>query len=313
MDTSMSQKQRPRALRAGDRVALVAPASPFDRELFERGVAELRALGFDPVFEESIFEHRGYLAGPAEQRAMALRAAWRDPEIAGIVATRGGYGSAQLLPLLDVAEARRARKPFVGCSDLTALLIFLTSYCDTVCFHGPMVINFGRQAKGYDRSSFLGCVTEPKPLGELVPDGVEVLLGGEAHGPLMGGTLTQVLASLATPHAFAPPKGYVLFLDDVNERPYRIDRMLTQLRQTGLVAKASAVVCTEFAGCDDAAAGLTARALIAELLADFTGPVLFGFPSGHTEGPTLTLPLGVEVTVLTSPRARLVIEEAAVE
>jgi len=212
-----------------------------------------------------------------------------------------------------VAEARRARKPFVGCSDLTALLIFLTSYCDTVCFHGPMAINFGRKDKGYDRSSFLGCVAEPRPLGELAPDGVEVLRGGEARGPLMGGTLTQVLASLATPYTFAPPKGYVLFLDEVNERPYRIDRMLTQLRQTGLIAKASAVVCAEFVGCDDAEAGLSAREVIVELLADFSGPVLFGFPSGHTEGPTLTLPFGVEVTVLTSPRARLVIEEAAVE
>ena len=129
---------------------------------------------------------------------------------------------------------------------------------------------------------------------------------------LLGGTLTQLLASLSTPYAFEPPKGYVLFLDDIGERPYQIDRMLTQVRQAGLLASASAVVCAEFPNCDDDS-GHDVRSVVADLLGDFPGPVLFGFPSGHTSGPTLTLPLGVTVTVMASPRPGLVVNEAAVE
>ena len=303
--------RKPRALHRGDRVAVLAPASPLEQQVFDQGVTELRALGFEPVFDDSVFERRGYVAGPAHRRAAALRAAWQDPEIAGVFAARGGYGSAQLLPLLDSNEARLARKPFVGCSDLTALLVYLTSCCEMVCFHGPMLVNLSAHGSGYDKSSLLGCVSTSAPLGELNPDGVEAIRNGEARGVLLGGTLTQLLASLATPYAFAPPDGYVLLLDDVGERPYRIDRMLTQLRQAGLLQKASAVVCAEFPDCDGDG-GQDARSVVAELLADFSGPVLFGFPSGHTKVPTLTLPLGVSVTVDATSRPRLIVEEAAV-
>ena len=303
---------KPRALRRGDRVAVLAPASPFDRAVFDQGVAELRALGFEPVYDDSVFERHGYLTGSADRRAAALRAAWRDPEIGGIFAARGGYGSAQLLPLLDAEEARAARKPFVGCSDLTALLVYLTGCCNLGCFHGPLLVNLAQGAEGYDRLSLLTCVGSSEPLGELRPAGVEALKHGTARGRLLGGTMTQLLASLATPFAFAPPNGYVLFLDDIGERPYRIDRMLTQAKQVGLLAAAAAVVCAEFPDCADDE-GRDARSVVADVLADFDGPVLFGFPSGHTDGPTLTLPLGVPVTVTTHPHPRLIVEEAAVE
>ncbi len=307
----MTSLRRPRALRHGDRVAVLAPASPIDREVFERGVAELRDLGFEPVFDERALAASGYLAGPAAQRAAAFRQAWEDPDIAGIVAVRGGYGSAQLLPLLDPAALRRAPKAVLGCSDLTALLAYLTTGCGVVGFHGPMAVNLAQGAQGYDRGSLLGCLSVPEPLGPLRPPGVEVIRRGTARGMLLGGTLTLLLASLATPYAFAPPERYVLFLDDVGERPYRIDRMLTQLRQSGLIDAASAIVCAEFPGCRDDT-GRDARSVCAELLADFSGPVLFGFPSGHTSGPGLTLPLGVRVTVDAETSPGLIIEEAAV-
>ena len=304
--------RKPRALRSGDQVAVLAPASPFDRAVFEAGLIELRAIGFEPKYDERVFARRSYLAGSAEDRASALRAAWRDPEVAGIFAVRGGYGSAQLLPWLDSTEARTARKPLIGCSDVTALLVYLTSLCGMVCFHGPMLVNLARERKGYDRASLLSCVGETEPLGDLHPDGVEVLKRGESQGVLLGGTLTQLLASLSTPFAFTPPNGYILFLDEIGERPYRIDRMLTQARQAGLLASASAVVCAEFPDCTDGS-GQDARAVISDLLKDFSGPVLYGFPSGHTFGPTLTLPFGVRARVTTNPHPRLVIEEAAVE
>lgn len=303
--------RRPPALRPGDRVAVLAPASPIAGEAFERGIAELRGLGFEPVFDERALASTGYLAGSAAQRAAAFQQAWDDPDIAGIVAVRGGYGSAQLLPLLDAAALRRTAKPVLGCSDLTALLAYLTTGCGVVGFHGPMLVTLARGEDGYDRASLLGCLAVPAPLGALRPPGVEAVRGGTARGTLLGGTLTLLAASLGTPFAFSPPEGYVLFLDDVGERPYRIDRMLTQLRQSGLLRAASAVVLAEFPDCRDAA-GRDARSVCGELLADFRGPVLFGFPSGHTSGPALTLPLGVTVTVAADANPGLIVEEAAV-
>ena len=304
--------RRPPVLRAGDRIALVAPASPFDRAAFDRGVAEVRALGFVPVFEPSVFERRRYVAGAARTRAGAFAAVWRDASIAGVLAVRGGYGSAQLLPWLDADEMRAGSKVLVGSSDVTALLSYLTTHCGLVAFHGPMLVHLAAGAAGYDRESLLGQLTCARPCGELAADGLEALKGGRARGPLLGGTLTQLTASLGTPFAFDPPPGFVLLLDEVGERPYRLDRMLVQLRQSGVLSRARAVVCAEFPGCDEPGAGPTARAVLSDLLAEVPGPVLFGLPTGHAAGPLLTAPLGVDVTVEATTTGRLIVEEAAV-
>ena len=304
---------RPRALCRGDRVAVVAPASPFGREEFDEGIAELRRLGLEPVYEASVFAQSGYVAGPAVARAAAIMDAWRDPSIAGLIGARGGYGSVQVLPWLDVETIRRTPKPFIGYSDLTSVLTHLSTGCQLVCFHGPMLAGrLGRGEAGYDRDSFQRSLMNPAPLGELAPPGLEVFRSGKADGPIFGGTLTQLAASLGTPFAFAPPDGYVLFLEDVGERPYRLDRMLTQLRLAGLLRACGAIVFGELCGCDEPRNGPTARGTLADLVRDFPGPVLFGFPSGHTVGPALTLPLGVRVCVEAGARPRLIVTEAAV-
>ena len=303
---------KPRRLAVGDRVAIVAPASPFDRAHFDQGVAELERLGLTPVITEGLFARRGYVAGDAHSRATALQRALSDPSIAAVMAARGGYGSVQLLPLLVPEVLRDAATPLIGHSDLTTLLVYLTMRCDTACFHGPMVLNLSRGEAGYDRDSFTRCLMTAKPVGELTADGVETVRVGDARGPLLGGTLTQLVASLGTPYAFSPPPGYVLLLDDVGERPYRIDRMLTQLTASGVLARAAAVVCGEFPACDESEGGPTARGVVAELLEAFPGPVLFGFPTGHTAGPALTVPLGVEVRVVGGRRPSLAVLESAV-
>jgi muramoyltetrapeptide carboxypeptidase len=304
---------KPRALAPGDRLAVVAPASAFSRDEFDAGIDEIRRLGFVPVFDDTVFARERYLAGPAALRADALRRALRDPSIRGIVAVRGGYGSAQLLPLLDRDEIRQAAKPIVGYSDITSLLTFATIHCGLVAFHGPMLAGrLGRGDAGYDRESFERALCRAEPMGELSPPGLEALRPGEATGPLLGGTLTQLLASLGTPWAFTPPDGSVLFFDEVGERPYRLDRMFTQVKQSGLLARARAIVLGELPRCDEPSGDPTARAVMRELLRDFPGPVLFGFPSGHTTGPAMTLPLGVRCRVLAGPRPALVIEESAV-
>jgi muramoyltetrapeptide carboxypeptidase len=304
---------KPRALRSGDRIAVVAPASAFLREQFDAGIEGLRAAGFDPVFDDSVFARRGYVAGDARLRARAFQDAWTDPSVAALIAVRGGYGSVQLLPLLDPGALRTQPKAFIAYSDNTSLLTWLNQACGIVAFHGPMLE--GRFATGetrWDRDTFERTLCRNLPAGELVHPQMEALKGGEAAGTLTGGTLTQLVASLGTPYAFDPPHGCVLFVDEIGERPYRLDRMLTQLRLSGLLSRAAAIVFNELPNCDEPGGSYLAKVTVADVLSDFPGPIVFGLPSGHTAGATMTLPFGVRARLVTSPRPALCIEESAV-
>ena len=306
---------KPPRLRSGDRIAIVAPASSFQRDEFDKGVSEIERLGFEPVFDESVFaQHAGYLSGTGDLRARVFLDAWRDPSIKALIAVRGGYGSVHMLPFLEKADLRQTPKVFVGYSDLTTVLAYLTTRCGIVSFHGPMLDRrLSRRDEGYDRGSFLGALTRSEPLGEIGAGTLETFCKGEASGLLMGGTLAQLVASLGTPYAFNPPDGYVLFLEDAGERPFRLDRMLTQLRLAGVLGTASAVVLGEFTGCDEPRGEPTAKGVLADLLRDFHGPVVYGFPSGHTAAPFVTLPFGVRARVVADGQSRLIIEEAGVE
>jgi muramoyltetrapeptide carboxypeptidase len=304
----------------GSRVGLIAPASPFERGELDRGVAELRRLGFDPVYDERVFERRGFVAGDAESRVAQLVELWQRTgagAVDAIIAIRGGYGSLQMLPTLSRLGApilTESLASLVGYSDVTSLHIWLNCCAGTTSIHGPMLDRrLSQGPSAYDSASFLASL-RPEPMGELRPEGVEVLKAGEAEGPLIGGTLTQVLASLGTPWAFDPTEGAVLFIDEVAERPYRIDRMLVQLRLTGLLARVSAIVFGQMPRCDEADGSVTAKATVADVLADFPGPILYGFPSGHTITPFVTLPFGVHTRVVAQDaNPGLVIEESGVD
>jgi len=302
---------KPRAVRPGDRIAVVSPASPFAREELDRGVAELGRLGYVPVYDESIFEIAPFTSGPPETRAAAFMRAWSDPDIAALIAVRGGYGSVQLLPVFDSWSPQRTPKLFIGYSDNTSLLSWLTCQCGVTALHGPMLERrLARGEHGYDANSFLKLMQGEGQGLQLAPDSLTAIRPGEAAGPLFGGTITELVGSLGTPFAFDPPDGCILFLEDVNERPYRIDRMLTQLRQSGILARARALVFGEMRGCGTGETP-TVHDVVRSVAADSAGPVLMGFPSGHTTGPCWTLPLGVRVRVLTSP-ASVIVEESPV-
>jgi muramoyltetrapeptide carboxypeptidase len=305
--------RKPRPLKAGDRIAIVAPASPFARDEFDRGVAELTRLGFVPTWDDSVFAtDSSYLAGSADVRAHAFMKHWNDASVSALIAVRGGYGSVQLLPLLHPPMLVADPKLFIGYSDNTSVLSWLTCGCGITALHGPMLERrLASGAAGYDERSFVALTSDGIGV-ELAPDGLEVLRQGQVQGPLYGGTIANLLASLGTPFAFDPPQGCVLFLEDVNERPYRIDRMLTQLRLSGILGRARALIFGEMRGCDEPGGTLTAREVIARLTAGFPGPVLYGFPSGHTSGPCWTLPLGVDVRIETTPRPVIVVEDSAV-
>jgi muramoyltetrapeptide carboxypeptidase len=303
---------KPRALRPGDRIAIVSPASAFAREDFDRGVEELRRLGYEPVYHDSVFDRSVFTSGPPELRAAAFVRAWSDPSVAALIAVRGGYGSVHLLPQLNGWSPQQQAKLFIAYSDNTSILSWLTCQCGVTAVHGPMLEGrLARGSAGYDEHSFTRVLQGAGAGLVLAPPELTVVTEGEASGPLYGGTMTQLTASLGTPYAFDPPAGCVLFLEDVNERPYRIDRMLTQLQLSGVLGRAAAIVFGEMRGCDEADGGPTARQVVESFFEEDERPVLFGFPSGHTTGPCWTLPLGVRVRVTTGP-ASIVIEESPV-
>ena len=304
---------RLRRLRSGDRVALVAPASSFPPEEVEAGVAELARLGLEAVYDPSVFDKDRFVAGSIDTRVRAVTKAWEDPSIAALIAIRGGYGSAQLLPYLDPGIMRDARKALIGYSDITAILTLYQQH-GMAAIHGPMIDR--RISKGpsaYDEDSFRKVMMSTEPAGDLTPPQLETLNAGSASGTLVGGTLTQLMASMGTPWAFDPPHGSVLFIEDVGERPYRIHRMLTQAAQAGLFVNATAVVFGEFPNCSEPGGDPAIRDVLRDFMKEFRGPVLFNFPSGHTVGPTWTLPFGVKAEVVgaSSPAVRII--EAAVE
>jgi len=306
-------RRLPAALTPGDRIAIVSPASAFARDEFDAGIAELRRLGFVPVYDETVFAREaGYLAGTAELRAGAFLRFWRDPSVRALIAARGGYGSVQLLPFLDRETIVASPKLFIGYSDNTSIMSWLTCQCGITALHGPMLDRrLSRGPAGYDEGSFMALAQGGAGL-TLAPDGLLVLHPGEVVGPLYGGTLTQLVSSLGTPYAFDPPPRSILFIEDVHERPFRIDRMLTQLRLSGVLGRAAGLVFGEMRSCDEPGGGIATRDVVHRLTRDFSGPVVYGFPSGHTAGPCWTLPLGVSVRLVTSPHPSIVVEEAPV-
>lgn len=304
---------KPPPLRSGDRIALVSPASPFSREAFKRGVAEIQRLGYEPVYDQSVFDRAMFTSGTETVRAEAFTRAWLDPRVAALMAVRGGYGSVQLLPALNSSRMCEAPKLFIGYSDNTSLLSWLTCQCGITVLHGPMIEGgLARGPEGYDERSLVQLMGGGSEGFELQPDGLTVVKAGTAQGQLFGGTLSLLAGSLGTPFAFDPPHGSILFLEDVDERPYRIDRLMTQLRLSGVLARASGLLFGEMCGCDEPSGTPTARDVIEAFTADFEGPVLIGFPSGHTHGPAWTLPLGVRVRMETRPCPCLVVEESPV-
>jgi muramoyltetrapeptide carboxypeptidase len=308
---------RPRALRPGSRIAIVSPASPFDRTEFEAGLAELRALGYEPVHDERLFAREPMVSGPARLRAGAFLDALRDPSIDAILAVRGGYGSVEILPYLDAAELRDARKIICGYSDITSLLIYAVCHAGLVAFHGPMIDRrLSRGEAGYDRASFAAALTRQAPMGRLDAPGLSVLKEGAAEGVLIGGTLTQIAAGLGTPYALRPEtlgQPLILFIEDVAERPYKLRRMLMQLKLAGILDRVSGVVLGLMTDCDEPNGSPTACEAIASFFEEFRGPVVSGFPSGHGDVPVWTLPLGVRASLTTDGGATLTIDEAAVE
>ena len=284
--------KRPPALRPGDRVGVAALSGPVDPDRLAAGVAALEALGFEVCPARNLLaQHRGLFAGEDAERLAAFHELAADPSLRAIFFTRGGWGLQRLLPGLDWDLLRAHPRAYIGYSDLTPLLLGLVERCGSISFHGPMVgADLARGLLPEEQNSLCAALGEEPELAYPLAG----ILGGEAEGRLLGGCLSLLAASAGTP--WAPRlSGALLFLEDVGEPAYRLDRMFTQLRQAGILDGIRGMIVghlTAFPG--RLPAGTEPEALLAvfqEHAAALAVPLAWGLAAGH-DAPNLTLPLG---------------------
>jgi muramoyltetrapeptide carboxypeptidase len=313
---------KPRALRNGDTVGLITPATHVaDPDDLLKAERTLRYFGLVPKFGRNVGKRDGYLAGTVAHRLEDLHAMFSDPEIRGVFTIRGGYGSAQLLDKIDYALIRNNPKIFVGYSDITAMHLAIQRHSRVVTFHGPVPLSAFTEytVEHFRKAVFgtepLGTLRNPPETNELRPrHTVRTIRPGRARGQLVGGNLSLIAATMGTAYE-VDTKGKILFIEDVGEQPYQIDRMLTNLRLAGKLQAAAGIVFGECSDCaprdykPSFASTLSFGEVLDQILGDLTAPVLSGLTIGHT-ADQLTLPVGVTAT-LDATRGELIIEEAA--
>lgn len=305
---------RPAALKPGDTIAFVAPAGPLDETRMERARARLEALGFHVRVPADLYRAHGYLAGSDERRAAELMAAFADPQVQAIFPGTGGYGVTRMLDRLDYAVIRRNPKILIGFSDITALHLAIQKKTGLVTFHSPNpMYGLGNEGdlKPFSAEYFWRALLnerylrpdgKPLPAGYAIelPEGVEattVLAPGIGSGRLTGGNLSLVAALMGTPYEIETA-GCVLFLEDVGERPYRIDRYLSQLRLGGKLEGLAGVILGQFSDCQPKPdeQSLSLDEVLADYFADLGVPVIMNFPTGHAAN-NATLPFNALVEV----------------
>jgi muramoyltetrapeptide carboxypeptidase len=314
---------KPRALRQGDTAGLITPSTyvsdPGQLQLAQR---TMEYFGLKPKLGKNVGRRTGYLGGSVEERIDDLHSMFRDPEVLAVFAIRGGYGSEQLLDRIDYDLIRRNPKVFVGYSDITALHLAIQKRAGLTTFHGPVAL---AAFTGYTQTWFrkalfstqpIGAVGNPPETNQLRPaHPLRTIRPGTARGPLIGGNLTLIATTMGTPFEIETG-GRVLFLEDVEEQPYSIDRMLTQLRLAGKLEAAAGIVFGECADCRPREfqpsfdSTLSLGEVLDNILGKLSVPVFTGLTIGHTDDQ-VTLPLGVMAT-LDATRQQLVIEEAGV-
>jgi len=311
--TSQSVRVKPPALRRGDKVGIVAPASNIKREMLEAGCDRLRALGYEPFYFDSILERDLYFAGSAQRRARELEEMFVRDDIRAIVCARGGYGANYLLQAIDLKKIAAHPKIFVGYSDVTTLLTWFADYANLVTFHGPMVTKDFAQGDGVDLASWQNALSGAGNWEIATDSGAIALVAGEAEGILYGGCLSLLVAALGTPYDIHTA-GTILFIEDVAAKPYQIDRMLMQLKLAGKFEDVRGIVFGEMMDCRQSAdQDYSLEEVVLRVVADLRIPVAFGMRSGHVSRANITLPIGVRARLEVGSGVKLTILEAAVE
>ena len=292
---------RPKPLKIGDTVGLIGTSSPTDSDRIEPSIKALENLGLKVILGESCYASHGYLSGKDELRAKDINEMFRNPDIKGVFCIRGGYGAARLLDLIDFEIIKANPKVFVGYSDVTALHIAINQMCNLITFHGPMPsTELYKGIDGYTMEYYLMNIFEGKPLGFIQAPGtmkIRTLVSGYCEGILTGGNLSLVASSIGTKYEI-DTRGKVLFLEEVDEEPYRVDRMILQLKQSGKLDSAAGIILGYFTNCiaEEPERSLSLREVFEELIVPLKKPTIYNFPCGHTL-PTVTLPLGAKVII----------------
>ena len=284
---------KPPALKSGDLLGVIAPASGIKHDMLADGVRELESLGFKTRLRDDIHTVNRYLAGSLDRRLDEFREMLLDDEVRGIVCARGGYGSGHLLPHLRPEEIANNLKIFCGASDITMLLAAF-AHARVVAFHGPMVATTIRRGpEGYDRALLMQMLVEARAV-RFDTIGCEVVGGGHAEGRLTGGCISLVAATLGTEWEIDATDS-ILVLEDIDARPYQLDRMITQLQQAGTLDKVRGFVFGEMLNCDQHPdQGYTVQDLLRSMLSEYDVPILYGFPTGHSSRPNAIVPFGVQ-------------------
>jgi muramoyltetrapeptide carboxypeptidase len=292
---------KPLALRPGDTVGIVAPASNVRPEHLEAGCAALREVGYKPFYFESILERDLYFAGSAARRARELEEMFVSDQVRAIICARGGYGSNYLLDVLDLNKIKAHPKIFVGYSDLTTLLTYFADSAGIVTFHGPMVAKDFAHADGVDVASWERALNGSSDWAVELDSNVKSLVEGSAEGILYGGCLSILVASLGTPYEIRTV-GTILFLEDLAAKPFQIDRMLMQLKLAGKLADVEGIIFGEMLDCRQSTdtnkdQGYTLEEVVLRVVGDMGVPVAYGLRSGHVSRRNITLPFGVRAAL----------------
>jgi muramoyltetrapeptide carboxypeptidase len=312
---------KPRRLESGDTIGLISPASAArERKLLVNGASWLKKQGFRVLMADNSCERMGFLAGEDKKRLADLHAMFRNRQVKAVWCIRGGYGSGRLLSQIDYDLIRQNPKVLVGFSDITALHLALSKCVRLVTFHGPMITSHlgKKDCPKYTLSAVLKTITQPVAYGSIMRGSgtrnVEIIRRGRASGALTGGNLSLIIMTMGTPFEIET-KGKIVFIEEIEEAPYRIDRFLTQLLLAGKLTDAAGIAIGKCTKCEPTTRyrgeyNQTAADVFRERLGHLRIPIVMGLPFGHIIR-TATLPVGVRAT-LDADRGDLIIEEPAV-
>lgn len=308
---------RPPRLRPGDVIGVVAPASPMKHDRLENGIRYLERLGYKTKVGKAVYREHGYLAGRDRDRAEDINRMFRDPRVNAIFCIRGGYGTPRLLPLLDYDAIHAHPKIFVGYSDITAIQLAMLQRTGLVTFSGPMVASeMGKGIDPFTEENFWRMVTHPEPFGAMARPAAgryDLITRGSAAGPIIGGCLSLVVSLVGSPY-FPETSGSIFCVEEIGEAPYRIDRMLAQLREAGILKNIAGFVLGQMNDCvpTDNEPSQTLDDLMRDFIKPLKIPAIAGLDYGHVDVKH-TLPFGVRAELVArGTQSKLRIVESAV-
>lgn len=307
---------KPKKLKLGDTIGIVAPGSPTTEEKVEKAYEKLKEMGFKVKLGKSCYSKYGYLAGRDELRAEDLNSMFRDTEVDGIICLRGGYGTIRILELLDYNLIRANPKVFVGYSDITAIHIAINQISNLVTFHGPMAASdLAGDISKFSLESLFNSILHEDFDGNLKNPTEELITinGGVAEGQIIGGNLSLIASTIGTPYEI-DTKGKIIFIEEIGEEPYRIDRMLNQLKLSNKLQEAEGIILGNFSNCmpEDPDMSLTLEEVIDDLIRPLNKPTLYNLQAGHCD-PNITIPFGVRVRLNADRKEIVVLEKPTLE